>query len=111
MSETLDIDENLARLREVDAKFCAGLEQLELLNQAISDKKVRCQRACQRGQRSWYYSLRLQLASMEGVRLALMCCVSKVWQELRQIQDNLVVADLMSQSLSSLPSDGEMDTE
>ena len=65
MSTSEDI---LAAFNRQDAKFRRACQQIRLLNRRIDDAQVRYDRGYSANQRSYRYTLRLQLATLEGTR-------------------------------------------
>jgi hypothetical protein len=85
-------------MRVLDAKFQRACNQIRLLNHRIKDKQVRYNRAYKVNQRSWWYTLRLQLASMEGMRNMFYEYAYLHADEMEALQDILVEAGVMEDS-------------
>ena len=89
MADNKSIQETLSKMKVLDAKFCKACQQIRILNHRIKDKQVRYNRAYKVNQRSWRYSLRLQLATMEGVRNMFYEYAYQRADELEALQDIL----------------------
>ena len=100
-------DEAIAQLRALDQKFRHSCRQIMLLNHRIKDKQVRYDRAYKLNQRSWRYSLRLQLATLEGMRNMFYEYAYRRADELEALQDSLVAAGVMSDTEEDLDWDEE----
>ena len=85
----------LARFHAQDGKFRRACKQIRLLNRRLEDKQIRYDRAYSRNMRSARYTLRLQLATMEGMRNMFYEYASLVADELEEIQDQLISAGLV----------------
>ena len=103
------VEETIAKMRVVDRKFRRSCRQIMLLNHRIKDKQARYDRAYKINQRSWRYSLRLQLATLEGMRNMFYEYAYKRADELEALQDTLVAAGVMSDTEEDLDWDEEDD--
>ena len=77
------------------------------VNNCIKDKQVRYDCAHKLNQRSWCYSLHLQLATLEGMRNMFYENAYRCADELEALQDSLVVAGVMSDTEEDLDWDEE----
>lgn len=102
MEATQNLDDVIAKMRVLDRKFRKSCSQVQLLSHRIKDKKRRYDRACKSKQRSWRYSLRLQLATLEGMRNMFYEYAYRRADELEALQDMLVDAGLMSDTEEDL---------
>ena len=85
----------LAKFHAQDSKFRRACKQIRLLNHRLEDKQIRYDRAYSLNTRSARYTLRLQLATMEGMRNMFYEYASLVADELEEIQDQLISAGLV----------------
>ena len=108
---TTNVDETIAKMRALDSKFKLACKQILVLNQRIKDKQVRYNRAYKVNQRSWRYTLRLQLATMEGVRNMFYEYAYKRADELEALQDILEEAGVMESGDDEEEDDMEWDDE
>ena len=91
----------LARFHAQNKKFRRACKQIRLLNHRLEDKQIRYDRANSRNIRSARYTLRLQLATMEGMRNMFYEYASRLADELEEIQDQLISAGLVREDSES----------
>lgn len=87
-----DIEVLLRRLRDVDRKFKQSCEQIVLLNSQMEDLQVRYDRATKLNRRSFRYTLRIRLSTLEGLRNAYYEYASKRANELEALHNDLLAA-------------------
>ena len=80
----------IINIRNVDRKFRKSCDQILLLNNRIDDMQGRYNRAMKANCRSARYSLRLQLATLEGVRNMFYEYASRCADELETLQGQLI---------------------
>ena len=85
-------------LRTLDKKFRRSCRQVVLLNQRITDLQARYKRAYRDDRKSFRYTLRLSLATTEGIRNMYYEYASRKADELEAVQDQLVEAGVLSDS-------------
>lgn len=107
MEATHSSEEVIAKMRLLDRKFQHSCRQIMLLNHRIKEKQRRYDRAYKEHQRSWRYTLRLQLATMEGMRNMFYEYAYRRADELEALQDELVNAGIMSDTEEDLDWDQE----
>lgn len=95
-------EEVIGKMRVLDRKFRRSCRQIMLLNHRIKDKQMRYNRAYKGNQRSWRYSLRLQLATLEGMKNMYYEYAYRRADELEALQEELVTAGLMSDTEEDL---------
>ena len=89
-------NDTLAVFHSQDHKFRKACQQIRLLNHRIEDTQARYDRAYSNNQRSYRYTLRLQLATLEGMRnmfYEYACCRA---DELEELQEKLIAAGYIS---------------
>lgn len=96
------VDATMEKMRVLDKKFRRACKQIMLLNQCIEDKQTRYNRAHRNNQRSWRYTLRLQLATLEGMRNMFYEYAHKRADELEALQDAMVEAGMLSETEEDL---------
>lgn len=99
--------EVMAKMQGLDRKFRRSCNQIVLLNQRIKDKQARYDWALRAQQRSWRHSLRLQLASLEGLRNAFYEYAARRADELEVLQEALVEEGILSDTEEDLDWDEE----
>lgn len=82
----------------VDRKFRRACQQIRLLNHRIEDAQIRYDRAYKNNQRSFRYTCRLQLATLEGMRNMFYEYASHRANELEALQEDLIRAGIISDS-------------
>lgn len=102
MEATQNHQEIIGKMRVLDRKFRHSCRQIMLLNHRIKDEKMRYSRAYKGNQRSWRYTLRLQLATLEGMKNVYYEYAYRRADELEALQDQLVAEGLMSDSEEDL---------
>ncbi|KAI0240625.1 hypothetical protein LSAT2_008627 [Lamellibrachia satsuma] len=80
------------QIRQLDRKFRRACDQILLLNNQIEDLQTRYDRAMKANRRSFRYSLRLRLATLEGVRNMFYEYASRCADELEELQNQLIEA-------------------
>ncbi|ELT88147.1 hypothetical protein CAPTEDRAFT_195377 [Capitella teleta] len=88
--DSTNTDELIAQMQELDKKFRKACQQIVLLNIQIEGLQVRYDRAYKANQRTFRYSLRLRLATLEGVRNMFYEYAYRRADELEALQDQLV---------------------
>ncbi len=78
------------QIRQLDRKFRRACQQVELLDTNIAGLKQRYQRAVRASHRDFRCSVRLRLASYEGVRSMMYEYASHKCEEIEKLQDQLV---------------------
>lgn len=86
-STLVDIVERLLALNE---KFKRVMAQIRLLNHEIKEKQVRYDRAYENDQMSWRYTLRIQIATLEGVKSMFLEYGFKLADDLEGLQNSFV---------------------
>ena len=94
--------ETIAKLRDQAHKFKKACRQIIILSHRIKDKQTRYDRAYTKNQRVWRYSLRLQLAVLEGMRNMFLEYAYRRADEIEALQDVLVAEGLMSDTEEEL---------
>ena len=92
MAAILRTDQLTTQIRMLDMKFRRACDQILLLNNQIDDLQTRYNRAMKANRRSFRYSLRLQLATLEGVRNMFYEYASRRADELEGLQTQLIEA-------------------
>jgi hypothetical protein len=100
MAGSINVQETMTKMRVLDDKFNKSCKQIRLLNIKIKEKQERYNRAYKFKQRSWRYTLRLQLATLEGMRNMFYEYAYQRADELEALQDMLVTAGYMDQGYS-----------
>jgi len=88
----------LATFRMTDRKFRRACQQIRLLNHRIEDAQIRYDRAYKDNRRSFRYTCRLQLATLEGMRNMFYEYACHRADELEALQEDLIAAGLISDS-------------
>lgn len=88
----------LATFRMTDRKFRRACQQIRLLNHRIEDAQIRYDRAYKTNRRSFRYTCRLQLATLEGMRNMFYEYACNRADELEALQEDLIAAGLISDS-------------
>jgi len=83
-------EQMIASFRVTDAKFRRACHHIRMLNRRIEDVQVRYDRAFASGQRSFRYTHRLKLATMEGMRNMYYEYACLRADELEEMQDVLI---------------------
>ena len=78
------------QIRQKDRKFRRACQQVELLNIQLTDLKQRYKRAARVDRKSFRCSVRLRLASMEGVRNMMYKYAEVQCEEIEKLQDQLM---------------------
>ena len=86
----------ISEMRILDKKFRRACRQIVLLNNKLEGLQVRYDRAYKVNRRSFRYSIRLQLATLEGMRNMFYEYACRRADELEALQDQLVDAGVMS---------------
>jgi len=81
-----------------DRKFRRACQQIRLLNHRIEDAQTRYDRAYKNNRRSFRYTCRLQLATLEGMRNMFYEYACNRADELEALQEDLISAGLISDS-------------
>ena len=92
-----EVEATVQRIKTMDRKFKRACSNILMLNQRIEDKQARYSRAYRINQRSWRYTLRLQLATMEGMRNMFYEYAHRHADELEILQHSLVQAGVLSE--------------
>ena len=95
------------QLQGLDRKFRRACRQVVTLNNKITDLQARYNRAYSVDRKSFRYTLRLQLATTEGMRNMYYEYACRRADELEAIQDQLVDAGVLSESEEDI--DWDMD--
>jgi len=91
-------NEALTTFRMTDRKFRRACQQIRLLNHRIEDAQTRYDRAYTNNRRSFRYTCRLQLATLEGMRNMFYEYACNRADELESLQEVLIVAGFISDS-------------
>jgi len=91
-------NQSLTTFRATDRKFRRACQQIRLLNHRIEDAQVRYDRAYKDNRRSFRYTCRLQLATLEGMRNMFYEYACNRADELESLQEDLIAAGLISDS-------------
>lgn len=97
----------LATFHHLDRKFRRACQQIRLLNHSIESMQVRYDRAYNANRRSFRYTCRLQLASLEGLRNVFYEYASQRAQQLEDLQTHLIDAGFISDA-SDAEDDGAL---
>ena len=100
------IQQEVDQYDAMQAKFQKACNQVILLNNWIQDAQIRYDRALHENCRSFRYTLRLQLMSLEGARNMFYEYASRKAEELDSMQDRL-----RAQGISSIEDEGMEDQE
>ena len=91
---TITVSDSTAKLvtdlRTADHKFRLACKQVILLNNQIRDLKHRYGRCAKRNQRAFRCSLRLRMATYEGIRNMIYEYATEKCEEIEKMQDELV---------------------
>ena len=87
---------SIVNFKTLERKFRRGCGHIRVLNRKIEDVQTRYDRAYDKQNRSFRYTYRLQLASMEGVRNMCYEWASQRADELESLQDVLIDQGLIS---------------
>ena len=87
----VDGDNLVDRIGGIDRKFRRACAQIVLLNNEIEALQTRYNRAMKRNRRSFRYSVRLRLATLEGIRNMFYEYASRMADELEELQERVVV--------------------
>ena len=90
-----------------DRKFRRACHHIRVLNRKIEMVQLRYDRAFQQQRRTFRYTYRVQLATLEGMRNMYYEYACRRADELEKMQDTLIEMGLISDS----DSDNETDTE
>jgi uncharacterized alpha-E superfamily protein len=90
------------QILQLDTKFPRSLQQVVLLNSQVSDLKQRYKRAVKVKSKGFRCSLRLRIASYEGVRNIMYEYANRKCDEIEELQDQL---------RAQFDSDYEIDTQ
>lgn len=91
-------DSALARFDTVDRKFRRARQQIQLLNNKIHDIQGRYDQAYKADSRSFRYTYRLQLSTLEGIRNAFYEYACQRADDLEELQQVLIGMGLISVS-------------
>lgn len=94
-------EQTVVSFRVLDAKFRRACHHIRVLNRRIEDVQVRYDRAFASGQRSFRYTHRLKLATLEGMRNMYYEYACLRADELEQMQDVLVRQGFISDGQDS----------
>ena len=94
----LGTEKLLNELEILERKYDCCYRQILVLNNRIRDLECRYQRACRGGRTSYRYTLRLQLATTEGMRNMYYEYACRKADELEAVQEQLVEAGVLSDS-------------
>ena len=86
----------LTSFRHLDCKFRRACHHIRMLNRRIEEIQVRYDRAFADGRRSFRYSHRLKLATLEGMRNMYYEYACRRADELEKMQDTLIQHGLVS---------------
>ncbi len=86
-------------------KFGRAIHQIRLLNSRIGDKESLYDRAHSRNQRSFRYVLRLQLATLEGLRNVFLEYAATLADEMDEMEERLIASGLLSEEDTDEESD------
>ena len=91
-------DQVLSTFHKSDRKFRRACQQIRLLNHRIEDAQTRYDRAYTINRRSFRYTCRLQLATLEGMRNMYYEYACHRADELEVLQEELIGAGLISET-------------
>lgn len=83
-------DTLVRKIRDVNRRFRKACDQIILLNNQIEALQLRYDRAMKANRRSFRYSLRLRLATLEGVRNMYYEYATRQADELEELQNELI---------------------
>ncbi len=92
------VEPSLQNFHVLDRKFRKACLQIRLLNDRIEDLQVRYDRAYKAGRRSFRYTYRLQLATLEGLRNVCYEYACRRADELEEMQRDLIAMGVISDS-------------
>ena len=98
MASTIEL---VNQIRQKDCKFRRACQQVELLNIQLKDLKQHYDRAARADRKSFRCSLRLRVASMEGVRNMLYKYAEVQCEEIEKLQDQLMALLESEEEVSS----------
>lgn len=81
------------RIGGIDRKFRKACSQIVLLNNEIEALQARYNRTMKNNRRSFRYSIRLRLATLEGIRNMFYEYASRMADELEELQERVVVEE------------------
>ena len=87
---TTEEDSLVNRIGGIDRKFRRACAQIVLLNNEIEALQTRYNRAMKTNRRSFRYSIRLRLATLEGIRNMFYEYASRMADELEELQERVV---------------------
>ena len=97
--------ETVAYLKYSDRKFRRACQQVLLLNNQIADTQVHYDRAVNDQHRTYRYTLRLRLATLEGIRNMYHDYAVNKADELDELQDRLIEAGLLQEETEDIDSE------
>ena len=100
----MENDKMTTCFQHLDAKFRISCHHIKMLNREIENTQVRYDRSFSASQRTFRYSQRLKLATLEGMRNIYYEYACRCADRLEELQDVLIERGLMSESDHS---DGE----
>ncbi len=102
-------EQMLSSFRLLDVKFRRSCHHIRMLNRRIEEVQVRYDRAFASGQRSFRYTHRLKLATLEGMRNMYYEYACLRADELEQMQDALIRQGFISDGQESDSTEDDMD--
>ena len=81
---------SIVTFKRLERKFRRGCGHIRVLNRKIEETQTRYDRAYDKQSRTFRYTYRLQLASLEGVRNMYYEWASQRAEELESLQDELI---------------------
>ncbi|KAI0219658.1 hypothetical protein LSAT2_028863 [Lamellibrachia satsuma] len=96
------IEGMIADIRTLDHKFSRSCDQIMLLNNRIDDMQSRFDCALADSQRTFRYSIRLRLATLDGVRNMFLEYATRVADQLESLQQLLVEAGQIEPDLDDV---------
>ena len=102
-------EQMLSSFRLLDAKFRRSCHHIRMLNRRIEEVQVRYDRAFASGQRSFRYTHRLKLATLEGMRNMYYEYACLRADDLEQMQDVLVQQGFISDGQESDSTEDDME--
>ena len=97
------------QVREIDRKFKLACDQIILLNNQIKDLQIRYERASKLNRRSFRYTLRTRLSTLEGLRNMYYEYATKRADELDQLHNQLAALDVGDESSDNFDSSDNLD--
>jgi hypothetical protein len=88
----------LETFHKIDRKLRRACQQIRLLNHRSEDAQIRYDRAYKKNRRSFRYTCRLQLATLEGMRNMFYEYACNRADELQALQEELIAAGLILDS-------------